>query len=68
MFEFTKEQEMIRAMVREFADTELAPKALEFDRKGEFPLEQVRKLGALGIIGIASSGSTVGRRPGTCPR
>jgi len=67
MFEFTKEQEMIRAMVREFADTELAPKALEFDRKGEFPLEQVRKLGALGIIGIASSREYGGSKAGHLP-
>ena len=53
MFEFTKEQEMLRAMVREFADTELAPRALELDEKGEFPFDIVKKLGQLGIIGMA---------------
>jgi alkylation response protein AidB-like acyl-CoA dehydrogenase len=67
MFEFTKEQEMIRAMVREFADTELAPNALELDRKGEFPFELVKKIGALGIIGVASpreyGGSNAGHLP-----
>jgi len=67
MFEFTKEQDMIRAMVREFADTELAPKALELDRKGEFPFELVKKIGALGIIGVSSpreyGGSNAGHLP-----
>lgn len=53
MFEFTKEQEMLRSMVREFADTELVPKVLELDEKGEFPFEMVRKLGELGLIGMA---------------
>jgi len=67
MFEFTKEQEMIRAMVREFADTELAPKALELDRKGEFPFELVRKIGALGIIGVASPREFGGSKAGHLP-
>jgi butyryl-CoA dehydrogenase len=67
MFEFTKEQEMIRAMVREFAETELAPKALELDRKGDFPFELVRKIGALGIIGIASSREYGGSKAGPLP-
>ncbi len=67
MFEFTKEQEMIRAMVREFADTELAPKALELDRKGEFPFELVKKIGALGIIGVASPREYGGSKAGHLP-
>jgi len=53
MFEFTKEQEMLRAMVREFSDTELVPRALELDEKGEFPFDIVKKLGQLGLIGMA---------------
>jgi butyryl-CoA dehydrogenase len=67
MFEFTKEQEMIRAMVREFADTELAPNALELDRKGEFPFELVKKIGALGIIGVASPREYGGSKAGHLP-
>jgi alkylation response protein AidB-like acyl-CoA dehydrogenase len=67
MFEFTKEQEMIRAMVREFADTELAPKALELDRKGEFPFELVKKIGALGIIGVSSPREYGGSKAGHLP-
>jgi alkylation response protein AidB-like acyl-CoA dehydrogenase len=59
MFEFTKEQGMLRAMVREFAEKELAPKALELDRKGEFPRDLVKKLAALGLLGI-STGKDLG--------
>lgn len=55
VFGLTQEQEMIRAMVREFAEIELGPKALELDRKGEFPFDVVRKLGVLGILGITAS-------------
>ena len=67
MFEFTKEQEMIRAMVREFADTELAPNALELDRKGEFPFELVKKIGALGDIGVVSPREYGGSKAGHLP-
>jgi alkylation response protein AidB-like acyl-CoA dehydrogenase len=67
MFEFTKEHEMIRAMVREFADTELGPKALELDSKGEFPFELVRKIGALGIIGVACPREYGGSKAGHLP-
>ncbi|MBN2398278.1 MAG: acyl-CoA dehydrogenase family protein [Deltaproteobacteria bacterium] len=55
MFELTKQQEMLREMVREFAETELAPKALELDRKGEYPRDLVKKLGEQGLIGMAAS-------------
>lgn len=69
MFDFTKEQEMLRAMVREFADTELAPKALELDRKGEFPRDLLKKLASLGLLGISTArelgGSGMGHLAGT---
>ena len=55
MFELTKQQEMLRDMVREFAEAELAPKALDLDRKGEFPRDLVKKLGEQGLIGMAAS-------------
>jgi len=54
MFELTKEQEMLRTMVREFADTELAPVALDLDRKGEFRRDIVKKLASLGLLGIST--------------
>ena len=33
----TREQEMLKDMVRAFAESELAPNALALDEKGEFP-------------------------------
>lgn len=51
-FELSKEQEMIRDMVRIFAEKEVAPKAEEVDRTGEFPLNTFKKMGELGLLGI----------------
>lgn len=38
--------------MREFADEELAPKAQETDEAGEYPAENVAKLGELDLMGI----------------
>ena len=51
-FEFTEEQRMIRDMAREFAQREIAPIAARIDETGEFPLETVRKMGELGLMGL----------------
>ncbi len=51
-FQFTEEQEMVREMVRDFASSEILPKIMEYDEKQEFPLEIVKKLGELGLLGI----------------
>jgi butyryl-CoA dehydrogenase len=51
-FELTEEQKMIRAMVREFARTEILPTAAERDRTKEFPRESLRKMGELGLLGM----------------
>ena len=48
----TEEHEMLLAAVRDFAQREIAPIAAEFDESGEFPLETVRKMGAMGLMGI----------------
>ncbi len=50
--ELTEEQEMIRAMAREFADKEVRPIAAEIDRDARFPRETVRRMGALGLLGM----------------
>jgi butyryl-CoA dehydrogenase len=44
---------MIYQMCREFADTELAPNAGEWDKKHQYPAEAVTKLGELGLMGIS---------------
>ncbi|WP_374701195.1 acyl-CoA dehydrogenase family protein [Thalassobacillus sp. C254] len=51
-FELTKEQTMIRNMVRDFAKQEVAPKAEEVDREARFPEETFKKMGELGLLGI----------------
>ena len=51
-FEFTAEQDAFRAVVREFAQQEIAPHATEWDQRGEFPTPMVAKLGELGLFGL----------------
>jgi len=41
------------ALVREFAQNEIVPRAAEWDREKAFPLEIVRQLGELGVFGLA---------------
>jgi alkylation response protein AidB-like acyl-CoA dehydrogenase len=48
----TEEQQLIQRTAREFADRVLAPHAAARDANGEFPLTELRALGALGLLGI----------------
>ncbi|MGE7603838.1 acyl-CoA dehydrogenase [Peribacillus sp. NPDC097675] len=50
-FRFTVEQEMMRKMVRDFAEKEIEPH-IESMEQGEFPKEVLRKMGELGLMGI----------------
>jgi butyryl-CoA dehydrogenase len=49
---FDENHRMVREMVREFAQSEIAPVAGELDRSSEFPWENVKKMGELGLFGI----------------
>src|SRR2546430_15625192 len=49
----TEEQQMIQAVAREFAETAIRPIAAEIDREGRFPHETVKRMGELGLMGIA---------------
>jgi len=51
-FELTQDQQLLRNMVREFAEKEIKPKAAEIDESREFPKGTVRKLAELGLMGI----------------
>lgn len=51
-FVLTQDQQDIRAMVREFAQKEIAPRAAQIDEEDRFPRELVRKMGELGLLGI----------------
>ena len=48
---FTEEQEMMRKMVRDFAEKEVAP-FVEKMEAGEFPRSILKKMGELGLMGI----------------
>jgi len=52
LFLFTEEHQMIVQTTRDFAQKEIAPIAAEFDETGEFPVETIKKMGALGLMGI----------------
>ncbi|MFC4184042.1 acyl-CoA dehydrogenase [Saccharococcus thermophilus] len=51
-FELTKEQQMIKEMVRDFAEKEIAPYAAKWDEEAYFPVEVFKKMGELGLLGI----------------
>ena len=51
-FELTEEHLMIQQAARDFAETELLPGVIERDNEQRFPMEQVRKMGELGFMGL----------------
>jgi alkylation response protein AidB-like acyl-CoA dehydrogenase len=48
----TADHRELQKAVRRFAQERIAPIATEFDESGEFPLETVRAMGAMGLMGI----------------
>lgn len=48
----TDEHLALQKAVREFAQKEILPIATEFDESGDFPLETIRKMGQMGLMGI----------------
>ena len=50
--EFKEEHVAFRKVMRDFADSEIAPYAREWDRTGTFPLDAVAKMGDLGLFGL----------------
>ena len=51
-FGFTENQKMIAEMVRNFAAREMAPFVREWDETQEFPVQLMKKLGELGLMGV----------------
>lgn len=51
-FNFSEDQLSIQSMARDFAQKRIAPVAAELDAKAEFPLENIREMGQLGLMGI----------------
>jgi butyryl-CoA dehydrogenase len=51
--DLTDEQRMIQAVARDFAEKEVRPIAEAIDREARFPRETVRRMGELGLMGVA---------------
>ncbi|MCQ1528738.1 acyl-CoA dehydrogenase [Lutispora saccharofermentans] len=51
-FNLTKEQEMVRKLMHEFAEKEVKPIAAEIDEEGRFPRETVDKMARYSMMGI----------------
>ncbi|MBA3557932.1 MAG: acyl-CoA dehydrogenase [Gemmatimonadaceae bacterium] len=49
---FSEQQLAVRDMVREFARVEVAPVASRLDADAEFPWDNVKKMGELGLLGM----------------
>jgi alkylation response protein AidB-like acyl-CoA dehydrogenase len=54
-FDLSEEQQAVRDAAREFAKIELLPGVIERDEKQQFPVEQVKKMGELGFLGMMVS-------------
>lgn len=50
--ELSREQQMFREVVHDFAAREVRPRARHTDETGEFQWEAVRKMGPLGLLGL----------------
>ena len=51
-FTLTEDQEQLRKEIRDFAAREIAPNVLRWDEASEFPIEVVKKLGEMGLMGV----------------
>ncbi len=51
-FVLTEDQQQLRREIREFAVREIAPNVSAWDEASEFPLAAIKKLGAMGLLGI----------------
>ena len=50
-FQLNEEQLQLKKNVREFAEREIAPHVMEWDEAGKFPLDTIKELGKLGLMG-----------------
>ena len=51
-FELTREQQMIKEMVRDFANNVIQPEAIAIDTEAKFPEHIFKQMGELGLLGI----------------
>lgn len=51
-FELTHEQQDLRRTVREFAEKEIAPNVMKWDEASQFPMDTIKELGRMGLMGM----------------
>lgn len=51
-FQLSEEQQAVKKMVREFAESEIAPHVMKWDESQDFPRDVMMKLGELGMLGV----------------
>ncbi|MEL7647676.1 MAG: acyl-CoA dehydrogenase [Sedimentibacter sp.] len=51
-FSYSRGQQMIKKMIKQFAEAEIEPIAKELDEDAKFPYETISKLGKLGVMGM----------------
>jgi hypothetical protein len=64
-FQPTEEQEAVQRTAREFAERRLRPRAAARDVDGTFPVEELRELAKLGLLGVAVPEALGGAGAGT---
>lgn len=51
-FELNENQQMIADMIRDFGEKEIRPKLMQWDEDQELPIDVLKKLGELGLMGV----------------
>ncbi|RMG30504.1 MAG: acyl-CoA dehydrogenase [Bacteroidetes bacterium] len=51
-FQLNENQQMIADMIRRYGEERIRPVVMEYDEKQEFPLEIMRELGEMGLMGV----------------
>jgi len=51
-FKLTEREELLRKTIREFAEKEITPRMEAMEETGDFPVDLLKKMGAMGILGV----------------
>src|SRR3979411_2339576 len=51
-FQLTDEQLQLKKSLREFAEREILPNVMKWDEANHFPLETIKELGRMGVLGM----------------
>jgi len=51
-FKFSEREELLRKSIREYAEKEISPRMDAMEETGEFPVELLKSMGQMGILGV----------------